>query len=242
MEQVALCARMHHEPTSGLILTDCSNAFNTVKQTSVLTEAATCVPAHTSLVTKFYGERSAPVFFQMDSGERRKIDYSPGVQQGDAMGPALFCIPLLPMPKRIREEFEPKVVEAFVYLDDISIGMFEVTSDTVEVVPFLQRELASIGIAMNPSKTVALLPKGYVPTLEEIDLPEGNDVRIAERGGVKAVGSSIGFDACAMESAVEIVENGGVEQLARVLPHKLNKQTALQPLATWCSEQPTSSE
>ena len=34
--------------------------------------------------------------------------------------------------------------------------MVEVTSDTVDVVPFLQRELASIGIAMNPSKTVAV--------------------------------------------------------------------------------------
>ncbi|CAM9292589.1 unnamed protein product, partial [Laminaria digitata] len=70
---------------------------------------------------KCYGERSAPVFCQMDSGERRKIDCSSAVQQGDAMGPALFCMPLLPVLKRIREEFEQKGVEAFAYLDDISI-------------------------------------------------------------------------------------------------------------------------
>ena len=30
---------------------------------------------------------SAPVFLKMESGERRKIDCSSGVQQGDAMGP-----------------------------------------------------------------------------------------------------------------------------------------------------------
>ena len=89
--------------------------------------------------------------------------------------------------------------------------MVEVASDTVDVVPFLQRELASIGIAMNPSKTVALPPKGHVPTLQEIALLEGVDVRIAARGGVKVVGVPIGTDAYAME----IVENGGGEQCCR---------------------------
>ena len=123
MEQVTLRARMHNEAKILLILTDCSNAFNTVKRTAVLTEASTCVPALTPFVAKCYDERSAPVFFQMDPGERRKIDCSSGVQQGDAMGPALFCMPLLPVLKQTREEFEPKGVEAFAYLDDVSIGM-----------------------------------------------------------------------------------------------------------------------
>ena len=86
----------------------------------------------------------------MDSGERRGIDCSTGVQQRDAMvGPALactidatrptlFCMPFLPVLKRNLEEFEPKKgVEAFAHLDDIVIGMMELTSNTVEVVPFL---------------------------------------------------------------------------------------------------------
>ena len=77
-------------------------------------------------------------------------------------------MPLLLVLKRTREEFEPKGVEAFAYLDDISIRMVEVPSDTVEVVAFLQRELASIGIAMSPSKMVGLPPKGHVLTLEGI--------------------------------------------------------------------------
>ena len=188
MEQVALRARVHHEAKNWLILTYCSNAFNTVKRTAVLAEAATCMPAPTPFVAKCYGERSATVFFQMDSGERRKMDCSSGVQQANAMGPALFCVPLLPVLKRTREEFEQRRVEAFAYLNDISIGMKEITPDTVEVVPFLQRELVNIGIA---SKTVALPPKGHVPTPEEFSLIQGIDVRIAERGGVKVVGVSI---------------------------------------------------
>ena len=166
--------------------------------------------AHT-IRCHMFRRKTAPVFVQMDSGERRKIDCSSGVQQGDAMGPALFCLPLLPVLKRNREDFEPKGVEAFAYLDDVSIGRVEVTSDTVDVVPFLQRGLASIGIAMNPSKTVALPPKGHAPTLDEIALLESIDVRVVERSGVKVVGVPIGTDAYAME----IVKNGGGEQLAR---------------------------
>ena len=79
VEQVAPRARVHHEAKNWLILTDCSNAFNTVKRTAMLAEAATFVPALTPVVAKCYGEMSAPVFFQMESGERRKIDCSSGV-------------------------------------------------------------------------------------------------------------------------------------------------------------------
>ena len=74
-----LRAPMHLETKNLVILTDCFNAFNTVKRTAVLMEAATCVPALTPFVTKYYGERSAPVFFQR---ERHKIDCSTGLRQG----------------------------------------------------------------------------------------------------------------------------------------------------------------
>ena len=135
VEQVVIRSRIHLEAKHWLIFTDCSNTFNTVKRTAMLAEAATCVPALTRFVAKCKGEMSASVFFLMESGERRKIDCSSGVQQGSAMGPALFCMPLLPVLKRTRAEFEARGVEAFAYLDDISIGMMEITPDTVEVVP-----------------------------------------------------------------------------------------------------------
>ena len=64
VEQVALRARIHYEAKSWLILTDCSNAFNTVKRNAMLAEVATCVPALTPFVAKCHGEMSAPVFFR----------------------------------------------------------------------------------------------------------------------------------------------------------------------------------
>ena len=73
---------------------------------------------------------------------------------------------------------------------------------------------------------MALPPKGHVPTLEQIALLEGIGVRIAEWGGVKVVGVPVGTDGYAMESAMEIVRNGGAEQLARMLPRMPDKQAA----------------
>ena len=112
------------------------------------------------------------------------------------------------MLKRIREEFEPRGFGAFAYFDDISIGMSEITPDTVRVVPFLQHDLCEIGIAKNPSKTVALPPKGHVPTPEEIALLGGIGLRIAEGWGVNVVGVPIGSDAFAMNNALKIVRDG----------------------------------
>lgn len=51
-------------------------------------------------------------------------------------------------------------------MDDINIGMMEVTADTVEVVPFLLQELATIGIDINARKMVVLPPKGHAPSPE----------------------------------------------------------------------------
>ena len=104
------------------------------------------------------------------------------------MGPALFYIPLLPVLKRAREAFEPRGVESFSFLDDIGTGMSEVTPNTVTTISFLQHELCERVIAINPCKTVALLPKGLVLTCEEIALLGGIGVRVAEGGRQEEVG------------------------------------------------------
>ena len=89
-----------HETGNWLVLTDCSNAFNTVKRTAVLAEAANCVPALMPFVSKCYGTRPANVFFRMDPEETRTIACSSGGHQGDPMGPAMFFLALRPGLKR----------------------------------------------------------------------------------------------------------------------------------------------
>ena len=114
------------------------------------------------------------------------------------MGPALFCMPLLPVLKRTQAEFRIRLPT----VDGTSIGMMEITTDTVEVESFLQCELSNIGMAINPTKMLALAPKGGIPTPEPIALLEDIGVRVAEQGVVKVVGVPVGTDEHARESAM----------------------------------------
>ncbi|CAN0569338.1 unnamed protein product, partial [Laminaria digitata] len=57
VEHMGLRARTLHETGNWLVLTDCPNAFNAVKRTTVLKEVANCVPALTPSVAKCHGTR-----------------------------------------------------------------------------------------------------------------------------------------------------------------------------------------
>ncbi|CAM9612988.1 unnamed protein product, partial [Laminaria digitata] len=177
-----------------LVLTDFPNAFKAVKRTAVLKEVANCVPALTPSVAICYGTRPPDVFLPMDSEETRTISCSSGVQQGDTMGPALFCLALRPGLKRFRQEFEGEGVEAFAYMNDVSLGLMGITANTVRAFAFVRRELDGIGIVVSPAKTVAPPPKGHVPTAEKISLLESVDVRIADEGRVTVVSVPIGTE------------------------------------------------
>ena len=96
VEHVRIRARTLHETSNWLVLPSCSNTFNTVKRTAVVAEAANYVAALTPFAAKCSGTRPTDVIFRMDSGETRTIVCSSGVQQGDPMGPAKFCVALRP--------------------------------------------------------------------------------------------------------------------------------------------------
>ena len=108
MEHVRLRARTLHAAGNWLVITDCSNAFNTVKRRAVLAEVANCVPAFTPSVIKCSGARPSGVFLRMDSGETRTIACSSGVQQGGPTGPSMLCLALRPGLKHFGEELEGK--------------------------------------------------------------------------------------------------------------------------------------
>lgn len=77
------------------------------------------------------------------------------------MGPALLCLPLQPVLTRVWGAYELQGVEAYAYLDDITIAALDISPGTIKllIVPFLERELTTRGIHLNPGKTVALAPK-----------------------------------------------------------------------------------
>ena len=108
----------------------------------------------------------------------------------------------------------------------ISLGLIRITADTVRSFAFLRRELGDIGTMVNPGKTIALPPKGYVPTAE-ISLLESVDVRIAGEGGATVVGVPIGTDEYVLDRAMEVVRDGGADHLARCLASMPDKQSVV---------------
>ena len=154
----------------------------------------------------------------MDSGETRTFACSSGVHQGDPMGSGMFCLALRLGMKRFREEFEGEGAEAFVYMDDVYLGLMEVTANTVKAFDLFRRELDDIGIVVNPAKTMALPPKEDAPMAEEISLFESVDVRIADEGGVAVVGVPICTNEYVLEQAMEVVKEG-TDHPARCLAH-----------------------
>ena len=53
---------------------------------------------------------------------------SSGVQLGEPMGPAIFCLALRPGLKRFRDAFEEEGVGAAAYMVDVSLGVSSVTA------------------------------------------------------------------------------------------------------------------
>ena len=63
------------------------------------------------------------VFLQIGTGKTRTVACSNGVQQGEAMRPAMLCLALRPGLKRFREEFEVERIKAFAYMGGISLAL-----------------------------------------------------------------------------------------------------------------------
>ena len=94
VERVAMEAQLVHQTGHWIVQTDCSNACNAAKRTAIMAQAAKSTPGLVGYITRCYDEIPAEAIYKMGSGERRAIECKSGVQQGDGMGPPLFCFTL----------------------------------------------------------------------------------------------------------------------------------------------------
>ena len=77
------------------------------------------------------------MFFELDSGKRRTIASKTGMQQGDALGPALFCMPVGNAMRSTREAFGEFGVDMFVHMDDIYFVFRDLNSAALSAVSHL---------------------------------------------------------------------------------------------------------
>ena len=121
-----------------LLKIDFKNAFNSVHRDVALKLVKEKVPEIYGFIYQCY-EESSYLFFGDDT-----LDSSEGVQQGDPMGPFLFCLAIMDIVKKMKSDLN------IWYLDDRTIAgnVQTVKEDYEEIL----KALESHGLAVNPTK------------------------------------------------------------------------------------------
>ena len=127
------------QPDYVMIKLDFQNAFNSVRRDKVLEAARVHIPELYPYVFSCYSQCSL-LFY-----ENTIIPSQEGVQQGDPLGPLLFCLVIHPLVKNLKSELK------IFYLDDGLLGSIgtEVLNDITRV----QEEAAHLGLHLNLNKS-----------------------------------------------------------------------------------------
>ena len=117
---------------------DFSNAFNSIKRDTMLSQVFVKIPEVFRVCFSAY---SCTSFLKFGS---RLLLSSEGVQQGDPIGPLLFCLTLQPILNTLSSELR------LAYLDDITLGgnISQVTSDIASI----RTNGSVIGLSLNDTK------------------------------------------------------------------------------------------
>ena len=127
------------DDTRAFVKLDFSNAFNSIRRDAVLEAVAEHVPDLLPFANSVYGSPS-----QLWLDEDQQVASSEGVQQGDPLGPLLFCLALDKSLKGAQCEFTSG------YLDDVGLG--ETVPRLIDRIRGLEAEAKKIGLRLNHAK------------------------------------------------------------------------------------------
>jgi hypothetical protein len=137
-----------------LVKLDFSNAFNSIRRDVFLIAAANTVPDIYHFCLLAYQPISILKYGSME------IESQEGAQQGDPLGPLLFCLGIQSLLTSLASNL------AFGYLDDVTLGgpIATVASD----VETISSKCDSLGLHLNPSKCEVISKSGAIhnPTFD----------------------------------------------------------------------------
>jgi hypothetical protein len=128
----------HLDDDSLIVKLDFRNAFNTIRRDRILEAAASSLPEVYFYIYATYAASSHLIF------DNHIIESAEGVQQGDPLGPLLFCLAIQPLLSCCQSELK------IGYLDDITLGGKR-TSVVVDI-ESLRFEAEKMGLALNDRK------------------------------------------------------------------------------------------
>jgi hypothetical protein len=161
------------------LLLDFENAFNMIGREFFFQEAFKLFPEISHWIQYTYG--CAAFLF---TGADVVLSYI-GVQQGDPLGPLLFCLVLQLLLLRINDKF--KGIPTPAYLDDVTIGGLKDAVTARSALDFIRMEGPIYGLKLNMSKTIVFQPHGLL----ESTIPYFPDIRVCSALGTELLGGAL---------------------------------------------------
>ena len=129
-------------PGQMLLKLDFKNALDCLRCDKMLMTVRESIPELFQFVHSVYAQTSS--LFCTD----QVVKSSEGVQQGDPLGPMLFCLTIHPMVEKLRSELK------VFYLDDGTLGGN--LEDIIRDLKLVEKEAAELGLQLNRSKSELL--------------------------------------------------------------------------------------
>ena len=164
------------KPDQALLKLDFKNAFNSVHRDKMLSSVLDLAPDIFQFVYSAYSITS--VLFWGD----KSLQSSEGLQQGDPLGPLLFCLSLHQLHSQMKSEFH------VLYLDDVTLG--ENLDDVVHDLVLFDREAVELDLSLNQQKSEVICEEDHTRAAIQAMFPEA---RVVSPSDACLLGSPIGY-------------------------------------------------
>jgi hypothetical protein len=204
-----LTLHMERNPSHILCHIDAANAFNSQKRFAFLQEVHTHFPALLPLAAQFYLHESDLLIWGNKHQELRRLKSRSGQQQGDTLGPFLFCLGIHPVLERAHAAFPNVLIRAI--CDDIHLAGPD--ADVAAAFNLIRKGLADMHLTLSygAEKTCC-----WSPSFEAAPASVAAAARAAcslptevlrLSGGMPVLGSFIGTDDYVSTMALALVDN-----------------------------------